>query len=57
MNPNTKAEGFPGQRIVVLPRNVVTNMLRDPLIGRLIPTDIGLETRSADFVSAEIPSW
>ena len=41
MNPNSKAEGFTGQRIVVLPRNVVTNMLRDPLIGRLIPTDIG----------------
>jgi AraC-like DNA-binding protein len=40
-DPPHKAEGFPGQRIVVLPRNVVSNMLRDPLIGRLIPTDIG----------------
>lgn len=36
-----RAEGFPGQRIVVLPRHVVGNLLRNPLIGRLIPTDIG----------------
>ncbi len=36
-----KAEGFAGQRIVVLPRNVVANMVRNPLVGRLVPTDIG----------------
>jgi len=36
-----KAEGFPGQRIVVLPRDVVSQVLRNPLIGRLMPTDVG----------------
>jgi len=41
MNLAHKAEGFAGQRIVVLPRNVVVNMLKAPLLKRLIPTDIG----------------
>ena len=39
-NPQ-KAEGFPGQRIVVLPQEVVSRGWRNPLIGRLMPTDIG----------------
>lgn len=41
MDMSHKADGFAGQRIVVLPRNVVANMVRNPLIGRLVPTDIG----------------
>src|SRR6185295_7175576 len=41
LDPSRRAEGFAGQRIVVLPRNVVTTMLKAPLISRLIPTDIG----------------
>lgn len=36
-----KAEGFPGQRIVVLPRDVVSKVLKNPLTGRLTPTDVG----------------
>ena len=41
MNSSHRAEGFPGQRIVVLPRNVLAHMRRNPLVGRLFPTDIG----------------
>jgi AraC family transcriptional regulator of arabinose operon len=36
-----KAEGFSGQRIVVLPRGVVAAALKQPLLGNLLPTDIG----------------
>jgi len=42
MQMSYKAEGFPGQRIVVLPRIVVARMLNNPLVGRLLPTDIGI---------------
>lgn len=36
-----KAEGFSGQRIVVLPRSVVEAALRRELLRNLLPTDIG----------------
>lgn len=36
-----KAEGFSGQRIVVLPRSVVESALKQELIRSLLPTDIG----------------
>lgn len=36
-----RAEGFSGQRIVVLPRGVVAAALRQPLLSYLLPTDIG----------------
>lgn len=36
-----KAEGFPGQRIVVLPRTVVNQALKHPLLRGLLPTDVG----------------
>jgi AraC family transcriptional regulator of arabinose operon len=38
---NHKAEGFSGQRIVVLPKAVVAAALRQPLMCNLLPTDIG----------------
>jgi len=38
---NEKGEGFPGQRIVVLPKWVVSNALQQPLLRDLLPTDIG----------------
>jgi AraC-like DNA-binding protein len=41
LNFTQKAEGFPGQRIVVLPRDVVAKALKNPLTSRLIPSDIG----------------
>lgn len=34
-------EGFPGQRCIVLPRPVVRQALAKPLVGDLLPTDIG----------------
>lgn len=36
-----KREGFAGQRIVVLPRSVVAQAEQHPLMGGLIPTDVG----------------
>jgi AraC-like DNA-binding protein/mannose-6-phosphate isomerase-like protein (cupin superfamily) len=36
-----RAEGFAGQRIVVLPRSVVAQAEAQPLLGALIPTDVG----------------
>lgn len=36
-----KAEGFSGQRIVVLPRSVVESALKRELLRNLLPTDIG----------------
>lgn len=41
MNPREKGEGFPGQRIVVLPRTVVARALEHPLLRTLLPTDVG----------------
>jgi AraC-like DNA-binding protein len=35
------AEGFPGQRIVVLPRSVVARAEPQPILGAMIPTDVG----------------
>jgi len=36
-----KGEGFPGQRIVVLPRPVIESARRQALLRGLLPTDIG----------------
>jgi AraC family transcriptional regulator, arabinose operon regulatory protein len=36
-----KGEGFPGQRIAVLPREVVARAKLHPLLQRLLPTDVG----------------
>ena len=41
MSRTQKGEGFPGQRIVVLPRSVITRAEKHPLIRGLIPTDVG----------------
>jgi len=41
-----RAEGFPGQRIVVLPRRVVATALAQPLLRNLLPTDIGYFPRA-----------
>lgn len=38
---NRIAEGFSGQRIVVLPRSVVEDALKRELLRNLLPTDIG----------------
>lgn len=36
-----KGEGFPGQRIVVLPRPVLARAAKHPLMRGLLPTDVG----------------
>ncbi len=44
LNPAQRAEkpeGFPGQRIIVLPRSVVARAQQHPLMSGLIPTDVG----------------
>lgn len=41
MNRSQKGEGFPGQRIVVLPRPVVQAAQQQPLTAGLLPTDAG----------------
>jgi AraC-like DNA-binding protein len=41
MTQTPKAEGFPGQHIVVLPKWVVDNALQQPWLRDLMPTDIG----------------
>lgn len=41
MNRRQKGEGFPGQRIVVLPRGVVQQAQAQPLTAGLLPTDAG----------------
>jgi AraC-like DNA-binding protein len=42
-----KGEGFPGQRIVVLPRSVVLAAQEHPLTDGLMPTDVGYFPRAA----------
>ena len=41
MNHRQKGEGFPGQRIAVLPRAVLGQAARQPLLRSLMPTDVG----------------
>jgi AraC family transcriptional regulator of arabinose operon len=46
MSRRQKGEGFPGQRIVVLPRAVLTQAMQHPLLRGLLPTDIGYFPRA-----------
>lgn len=41
-----KGEGFPGQRIVVLPQAVVARAMRHPILRHLLPTDAGYFPRA-----------
>jgi AraC family transcriptional regulator, arabinose operon regulatory protein len=47
MNRAQKGEGFPGQRIVVLPRSIVLQAQKQPLTSGLTPTDAGYFPRAA----------
>jgi AraC-like DNA-binding protein len=47
MNRPEKGEGFPGQRIIVLPRRVVANALQAPLLRGVLPTDVGYFPKAA----------
>ncbi len=47
-----KGEGFPGQRIVVLPRSAVLKARERPLLRGLLPTDIGIFVRAQGHLRA-----
>jgi AraC family transcriptional regulator of arabinose operon len=47
MNRIQKGEGFPGQRIVVLPQSVVVQAQKQVLTSGLLPTDVGFFPRAA----------
>lgn len=50
MNRVQKGEGFPGQRIVVLPQSVILQAQKQPLTSGLMPTDAGFFPRAAGHV-------
>ena len=47
MDRPKRPEGFPGQRIVVLPRKVVAKAMEDVLLRALLPTDAGYFPKAA----------
>jgi AraC family transcriptional regulator, arabinose operon regulatory protein len=47
MDSTSKPEGFPGQRIIVLPRSVVGRVREHPLLQGLMPTDVGYFPKAA----------
>ena len=46
MKRQEKQEGFPGERLVVVPRPVVTLAMQQPLLKHLLPTDAGFYPRA-----------
>ena len=46
VTPSQKGDGFPGQRIAVLPRLITTHAQRQPLTLGLLPTDVGFFPRA-----------
>ena len=46
MKPREKHEGFPGQRLVLVPRPVVASALQQPLLRHLLPTGAGFYPRA-----------
>lgn len=42
-----KHEGFPGERLVVVPRPIVSAAIRQPLLRTLLPTDAGFYPRAS----------
>ncbi|HVM49910.1 MAG TPA: AraC family transcriptional regulator [Candidatus Acidoferrum sp.] len=46
MRPLEKQDGFPGQRLVVVPRPMVATSLEHPLLKHLLPTDAGFYPRA-----------
>jgi AraC family transcriptional regulator, arabinose operon regulatory protein len=46
MKPREKHEGFPGQRLVVVPRPMLAIALAQPLLKHLLPTDAGFYPRA-----------
>ncbi len=50
MSSQEKQEGFVGQRLVVLPRPILTTALQHPLLKNLLPTDAGYYPRARGHV-------
>lgn len=48
MNRHVKLEGFAGQRLVVVPRPILTTALQHPLLRHLLPTDAGYYPNARD---------
>src|ERR1700759_2716931 len=48
MNWREKQDGFAGQRLVVVPRPVLTTALNQPLLKQLLPTDAGYYPKAKD---------
>ena len=46
MKRREKQEGFPGERLVVVPRPVVALAVKQPLLKHLLPTDAGFYPRA-----------
>jgi AraC-like DNA-binding protein len=46
MKRREKQEGFPGERLVVVPRPVVALAIKQPLLKHLLPTDAGFYPRA-----------
>jgi len=46
-NKREKHEGFPGERLVVVPRPIVSAAIRQPLLRTLLPTDAGFYPRAS----------
>lgn len=52
MKRKEKLEGFAGQRLVVLPRPILTTALQHPLLMHLLPTDAGYYPKARGHVCA-----
>ena len=50
MSSQEKQEGFVGQRLVVLPRPILTTALQHPLLKSLLPTDAGYYPKARGHV-------
>lgn len=48
MKAREKHEGFPGQRLVVVPRPVISVAVQQPLLRELLPTDAGFYPRASN---------
>jgi len=52
MKRKEKLEGFAGQRLVVVPRPILTTALQQPLLMHLLPTDAGYYPKAQGHVCA-----
>ncbi len=54
MTRQEKQQGFAGQRLVVVPRPVVSVALRQPLLKHLLPTDVGFYPKARDHTCTRV---